>query len=83
MGFPIKRDKVHQIKKKKDYQAKIKKYYAKLLRMHTKIGYTYGVPAKRIISSILTKGNRPTQTFSNRDLGLMDIDKLLSFDMSS
>jgi hypothetical protein len=84
MGFPVKRgEKSRPLKKRKYNHAKLKKYYSRLLGMHSKIGQIYGIPAKRVISSILTKGNQPTQTFCNRELGLLDIDKLISFDLNS
>jgi hypothetical protein len=60
----------------------LQRYYSQLYREYTS-GDSSAFSLRQAVGSILSRTRLPTKTYDNRELALLDVDKILSFNTGS
>lgn len=79
MGLPLPDDQDTSELPPKNMQ----KYYSETYREYVSCNENVAYSSRQVVGSIYSRTRVPTDTHSNRDLALLDIDKLISFDAGS
>lgn len=79
MGYPLPKETLHPNKNTKDMQ----KYYSQTYRDYVDTQQQENQARREVVGSIYSRTRVPTDTRANRDLALLDVDKLISFNVGS